>query len=79
MANKVYLGTGVEAFNRGYSDGYQKKEKDSQHSSSSCYMRGYSVGRDDRALDDRDLESGTFDLLTKEEREYLYGDESDRI
>lgn len=79
MANKIYLGSGVEEFNRGYSDGYQKKGQATQSGDSSIYDRGFTVGRDDRALDEQDLATGTFDLLTKEEREYLYGNESDRI
>jgi hypothetical protein len=66
-------------WNRGYSDGYHKRPHESPPSKDIAYSIGYQVGISDRVEDEEAIYSGTFDLLTKEEREYVYGDESDRI
>jgi hypothetical protein len=64
-------------WNNGYSDGYHKRKR--KPDSSEAFHTGYSVGWSDREEDEEAIYSGTFDLLTREEREYLYGDESDRV
>lgn len=66
-----------EAWNEGYSDGYALR--DSQVGKPDPYYTGYDVGKDDRAEDDEAIASGTFDLLTEEERREVYGVEDDRI
>ena len=77
MAKKFYTGSpSTPDWNKGYSDGYHKREPTG---TSDAYWFGFNVGSGDRIEDEEAVKSGTFDLLTKEEREYLYGDESDRI
>lgn len=64
-------------WNLGYADGYYGRKP--PITTGEAYDHGYMQGTADRAEDEEAIASGEFDLLTKEERELVYGDESDRI
>lgn len=80
MATKNFHipGEGRE-WNEGYSDGYHRRPHKNPPPADIAYSSGYAIGVSDRAEDEEAIASGEFDLLTKEERELIYGDESDRV
>jgi hypothetical protein len=62
----------------GYHAGYHRSVFDSSRTDDVEYNIGYSVGIADRVEDEEAIKLGEFDLLTEEERLWIYGDESDQ-
>lgn len=56
----------------GYADGYEKKGPAHENQG---YVAGYTQGLADRKEDEEAIASGTFDLLTPEERLLIFGPE----
>lgn len=69
----------MDAYNTGYGDGYHRRMPVSPSEHEALYYRAYITGAEDRLEDEEAIASGTFDLLNKEERRVIYGDEHDRV
>lgn len=70
----------IRVWNAAYHDGYNRVLVTAD-STSELYRRAYKVGSDDRTEDEElsGLKGYDFDNMTPEEREYIYGDEKDRL